>query len=249
MAGCRHFRMSEYRSHDVEWTPKKVGRVWSYYASNPAYRTQYFSAHTGGRILDRLEQAIDLRGHRILDFGCGRGDLLAQLYARDIAAAGLEFDEASARETEARLGAEPLFQGVVLASGLPSALPEASYDRVLLVEVIEHLLDDQVAPSLAEVRRLLTPGGMVAVTTVNGEDLDASRVRCPDCGATFHRWQHVRSFTPSSISELFEQQGFETVRAEGVYWDLTTLTAARLRLRRPRTPLPRPHLLYVGSAR
>ncbi|MHB8643759.1 MAG: class I SAM-dependent methyltransferase [Gaiellaceae bacterium] len=241
--------MSEYRAHDVEWTPDKVSRVWSYYASNPAYRTQYFSAHTGGRILARLENTIGLRGQRILDFGCGRGDLLAQLHARDIAAAGLEFDEASAQETAARLGADPLFRGVVFASGLPSPLPAASFDRVLLVEVIEHLLDDQVSPSLAEVRRLLAPGGMVAVTTVNGEDLDASRVRCPDCGATFHRWQHVRSFTPLSISNLFEEHGFETRRAEGVYWDLTPLTAMRLRVRRPRTSLPRPHLLYVGSAR
>ncbi|MFN2468619.1 MAG: class I SAM-dependent methyltransferase [Gaiellaceae bacterium] len=236
----------EYRPHDVGWTPEKVARIWGYYASNPSYRGQYFSAHSGASIADEVERRIGLRGRRVLDFGCGRGDLLAHLFARGIAASGLELDDASADETQARFADEPLFAGIERAPGLPSGLASGSFERILLVEVVEHLLDDQIAATLAEVRRLLAPRGHVVVTAPNAEDLAASEVRCPDCGGTFHRWQHQRSLTPGTIAALFAEHGFETVIAEGTFWGLTPLARLRTRLRRPRAPLPQPHLLFVG---
>jgi len=131
------------------------------------------------------------------------------------------------------------------AQALP--YPDASFDVVFLVEVIEHLLDDQIAPVLAEVRRLLATGGAVVVTAPNAEDLSAESVRCPDCGGVFHQFQHLRSLDPQSIAELFESHGFRTEKAEGVYWGLTPWAVIRTWLRNPGR-LPRPHLLYVGRA-
>ena len=72
-----------------------------------------------------------------------------------LGAKGLEFERASAAETEARFAREPLFEGIEVAETLPNGLPDASFDRVLLVEVVEHLLDDQVEATLAEVARVL----------------------------------------------------------------------------------------------
>jgi len=242
-------RLSEpaYEPHEVDWTEEKVGRVWEYYASNPSYRGQYFSAHSGGAIVKRVEREVGLRGRRVLDFGCGRGDLLAHLFSGGVAATGLEFERASAAETEARFEGEPLFQGIEVAEKLPSGLQDAAFDRVLLVEVVEHLLDDQIEATLTEVGRLLAPGGRVVVTTVNEEDLEASKVPCPDCGAIFHRWQHQRSFTSGSLASMFEGGGFRTERSEATFWGASFAVLARTKLRRPRAPLPRPHLLYIGS--
>lgn len=235
--------MSE--THDVVWTPEKIAATWDFFSESLAGSDLYFSSHAGRWIVKRADRELSLRGKRILDFGCGRGDLLAHLFARGIAAGGLEFSEESARTTSTRFAGEPLFQGV--AAG-PTELEDGAFDVVLLVEVIEHLLDEQIPQALAEVHRLLAPGGRVVVTCPNGENLAADSVRCPDCGAAFHRWQHLRSLDPASISALFEGHGFRTEKAEGVYWGLTPYAVVRTWLHNPGR-LPTPHLLYVGSAR
>jgi SAM-dependent methyltransferase len=239
--------VTEFRRHRVEWTPEKVSRTWGFYAESPAHRSQYFSAHSGGAIVDAVEREAGLRGRRVLDFGCGRGDLLAHLLGRGIAASGLEFDATSAAETEERFRGEQLFRGVTLARALPSALEAGSFDRIVLVEVVEHLLDGQLEPTLAEVYRLLAPRGRAIATTVNDEDLAASEVCCPDCGAIFHRWQHVRSFSSESLAAAFTRAGFRTLTSRGTYWGLAWPTRLRTRLRHPGRALPTPHLLYIGE--
>ncbi len=234
--------MSDYVPHEVAWTPEKIGRVWDFYGGSEAFRADYFSAHSGAAIVDRVDRELHLAGKRILDFGCGRGDLLARLYARGWQATGLEFSDESAQIARDRLSGANEFGGVVVADRLPSNLSDAAFDVVLLIEVVEHLLEEQLAPTFAEVRRLLVTGGAVVVTTPNGEDLARERVRCPDCGATFHRWQHTRSLTPQSGRTLLEAHGFEPRIAEGVNWGLVGWRRLRQRL----TGGAAPHMFLVG---
>ncbi len=230
-----------YAPHDVEWTPEKVARVWDFYGSVDAFRLLYFSAHSGAAIVGRVDDELGLHGKRVLDFGAGHGDLLAHLFARGIGASGLEFSSGSAQATRARFASEPLFGGIELADELPSPYPDASFDVVFLVEVVEHLLEEQLEPTVREVERLLGPGGHVVVTAPNAETLVLEHVRCPDCGATFHRWQHQRSLTTASLAALFGS--FETVRSESLHWGggLRTRVARRLG-----SGGAAPHLLYVG---
>jgi len=230
-------------AHDVVWTPAKIAATWDFFSESLAGSDLYFSSHAGRWIVKRVDGELGLRGKRILDFGCGRGDLLAHLFARGVAAQGLEFSEESARVTSERFAAQTLFGGVAVG---PDTLPEGSFDVVFLVEVIEHLLDDEIGPTLDEVHRLLAPGGHVVITCPNGENLAGDSVRCPDCGAVFHRWQHVRSLDPQSIAALLESHGFRTERAVGVYWGLTPYAYLRTWLHE-RGRIPRPHLLYIGA--
>lgn len=235
----------EYAPHDVRWTPEKVDRFWGFEAAG-AGRDLFFSAHSGAAVVRRIDREIGLRGKRVLDFGCGRGDLLAHLFARGIAASGLELSAGAARETEARFAGEPLFGGVTLAAGFPSSLADGSFDVVLLVEVVEHLLEEQIGPTLAEVRRVLVPGGFAVATTPCQENLANEVVRCPDCGATFHRWQHQRSFSAETLAGLFERHGFQTRLAEDVYWYERPLSRLVDRLRHPFERMVKPHLVYIG---
>jgi hypothetical protein len=93
-----------------------------------------------------------------------------------------------------------------------------------------------------EIERLLAPGGCVVATAPNGEELVLERVRCPDCGATFHRWQHQRALTPESLAALFGR--FEVVCSEGLHWKAGGLRSRAARLLGRVGPAP--HLLYVG---
>lgn len=235
----------EYTPHELEWTPSRVARIWDFYASTPAFRTAFFSAHSGGAIVKRADSLIGLKGMRVLDFGCGRGDLIEPLLGHGARVTGLEFSPDAAEESIRRFRGHEGFEGVVVTEVLPSELTEA-FDVVFLIEVLEHLLPEQVAGTLAEVRRLTKSGGSVVVTTPNAEVLAEALVHCPECGATFHRWQHQRTLDSASISSLFAEHGIRAKHVEALYWGLSRLGALRQRLKR-KGPLPRPHLFYVGE--
>ena len=231
-----------YDPHDVEWTAEKSERVWNFYGSRPAFRALYFSAHSGEAIVERAEREVGLRGRRILDFGAGRGDLLAVLLERGHRAGGFEFSEGSAELARGRLAGESGFEGIEVSPELPSPYPDASFDVVFLIEVVEHLLDDQLAATLGEVHRLLTAGGHLVLTTPHAENLELELAHCPDCGATFHRWQHQRSWTVASLRAVAEGAGFETVTATALDWRRRGRLRSWLRRR-----AGGPHLLYVGA--
>lgn len=109
-------------------------------------------------------------GERVLDLGCGGGRHAFECLRRGAAVVALDADfvelkgvgglmAAMAEAGEAPAGACNLeVQGD--ACRLP--FPDASFDRVIAAEVLEHLPDDQTA--LAELARVLRPGGRMAVT-------------------------------------------------------------------------------------
>ena len=109
------------------------------------------------RSVDRLAPLI--RAHavgRLLDCGCG--DVPYYALYRDACDAVTCIDwEASSH------GARHVDQAVDLNAGLPFA--DASFDTVLLADVLEHIGD--VRGTLARVPRLLTDGGLLAVTVPN----------------------------------------------------------------------------------
>lgn len=84
-----------------------------------------------------------------------------------------------------------------------NALPfeDASFDVVIIREVIEHVTDEQVA--YAEVKRVLNPQGYMLISTPN------SFLFLPD--GIFH----VRAYTPNSFINELEKQGFEIIKKRG----------------------------------
>jgi len=114
---------------------------------------------------------LDLRpGMTVLDLGCGEGRHAFEAYRRGarVVAVDRGADEvettkrwlgAIARAGEAPAGAAyEVVRGDLLA--LP--FPDASVDRVIASEVLEHIPDD--ATAMAEIARVLRPGGTVVVT-------------------------------------------------------------------------------------
>lgn len=195
--------------HQIEWDDAKIARLWNYHAKTSGTGDLYFSRSHGKAVL-RRSRLPARKSLAILDFGCGPGFMWDHVLqaSPNWGYTGLDFSPESISVLKTRCADHPQFSGALAVAQLPSALADASFDVILLIEVVEHLRDEHLAATLAELRRLLKPGGSVVVTTPNQEDLSALHKFCPECGAVFHEWQHVRSWSADSLSALFREYGF-----------------------------------------
>ena len=98
----------------------------------------------------------------ILDLPCGRGFYLNMLrHLSDCRALGLDLDDGVLRRARRNVGHLPqLLLGRSDAAALP--LADESVDAIILSELLEHVPDDLAV--LRECRRVLKPGGVVAIT-------------------------------------------------------------------------------------
>ncbi len=109
-------------------------------------------------------------GERVLDMGCGAGRHAFEMYRRgaDVIALDMDADElagvgeifAAMREQgEVPAGAEA---DTKQGDALDLPFPDGEFDRVVAAEVLEHIPEDTRA--IAELTRVLRPGGTMAVT-------------------------------------------------------------------------------------
>lgn len=120
---------------------------------------------------DRLREGLigqaDLQpGAAVIEVGCGTGSLLARLRGRGLALTGIEPDAGARRIAARKLGGEvagdpPLRLLDAPAQRLP--LPDSSADLAFLSLVLHHLRPPDRRAALAEIRRVLRPGGWLHV--------------------------------------------------------------------------------------
>ena len=120
------------------------------------------------RVVARL--ALD-RPAAVLDVGCGTGTLTRQIYDALPATAprrvcGVDAAEAMIAVANRKAGDRP---GLEFAAALAEELPypDASFDRVLSTFFFHHLNYDLKVKSLAEIWRVLRPGGQAAILDVD----------------------------------------------------------------------------------
>ncbi len=173
-------------------------------------------------------------GDRVLDLGCGFGRhsyqaarLGAEVVAFDASADEVRkvLDTFGAMVVAGELDGQEARVGSVQGDALELPFADGSFDRVIASEVLEHIPADEVA--MAELARVLRPGGSMAVTV-------------PRCGPEFVNWVlsddyhdvpggHVRIYRRSQLVNRLEATGLMAVRshhAHGLhapYWWLRCL--------------------------
>ena len=116
---------------------------------------------------DRLEV---LPGQALLDLGCGAGRHTFEALRRGADVVALDQNAADLSGVELMVAAmveagevvAPAGPVTLRADALALPFPDDSFDRVIAAEILEHVPQDRAA--IAEIVRVLRPGGLVAVS-------------------------------------------------------------------------------------
>lgn len=135
-------------------------------------------------------------GHRMLEIGCGAGDMLRVFREKGFTAVGTDLcpDNAS-RERK-----------VFLHDVLTKPFKSGQFDIIVMMGVIEHIRKDDLLPSLRNVRSMLAPGGVVFITTQNMDSPLGGHFRYLDI-------THELGFTRESLCQVGRLARFKNVTA------------------------------------
>lgn len=132
------------------------------YFLNSCEGYEEFAASEGAHLSRRLKQAFEVAavapGMRVLDVGCGRGEILRRCTESNVQAYGVDFAPAALHMARS--------SGTVCqanARWLP--FRDGTFDRVLMFDLVEHLHPWELDQALAEARRVLRPGGRLVIHT------------------------------------------------------------------------------------
>lgn len=114
----------------------------------------------------RLEQLFswvgDVQGKVVVDIGCGGGLMSVPLAQRGARVTGFDLSEPSLAEARRHAPDGALF---VEADARSVPFPKSAADIVILADILDHIADYDTV--LAEVARILRPGGYLYVNTIN----------------------------------------------------------------------------------
>lgn len=188
-------------------TPDKLG---AYYESDD------YISHTDGKrsLFEKLYHTVKQKALRdkikliegfqpgkgkILDIGAGTGDFLVMAKGNGWEIVGLE------PSPKARAIAQN--KGVTFLEEL-SQMPEHSADVITMWHVLEHVPD--VENQIAELKRILKPGGTIIIAVPNFKSYDARYYG--KYWAAYDVPRHLWHFSKTSIKLLFEKQQMELIK-------------------------------------
>jgi 2-polyprenyl-3-methyl-5-hydroxy-6-metoxy-1,4-benzoquinol methylase len=163
-------------------------------------------------------------GRRLLDVGCHVGVFVEIATQHGWDAWGVEPSRWAA--TQAQRAGLRVVEGTMATAGFD----DGSFDVITMWDVIEHV--EQPSAEVREAHRLLKPGGILVVHTM---DLDSLFARLMGRRWPWLMEMHIYYFTRRTLAMLLEQAGFQviSVQSQGRYQRLGYLATRIAAFNRP----------------
>ncbi|MDR2735146.1 MAG: class I SAM-dependent methyltransferase [Spirochaetota bacterium] len=189
------------------------------------YSEDYYTASAGKKRYTYLDERKNPAGHRavntariaralravkktfleiplnFLDVGCSFGALVQEANALGCRACGIDISAYTVDYAQQ--------EGLDVRRASPEAIPDFgfAFHIVSMIEVIEHLPDPRAA--LAEIARVMCPGGLLIVQTANMDGRQARKA-----GSAYHYFLpgHLSYFSRKTLSRLLRECGFEKMQ-------------------------------------
>ncbi|HEV2386560.1 MAG TPA: class I SAM-dependent methyltransferase [Candidatus Acidoferrales bacterium] len=145
----------------------------------------------------------EVPGRRLLDYGCGKGELSKIAREFGLLPVGIEQDSEARREIER----QSLFPVYANLESLARRERDSRFDLIILWQVLEHLR--RPWDELARLRGLLRGQGWLVAATPNAGGLKARLL-----GSRWDNYSnptHFYYFTPRSLRAVFERAGFSPI--------------------------------------
>lgn len=224
--GCVH--AAEYADHDEVFTDGYLAGGTGDFGIDLSHpRFSAYLRRLGDNRMRAIERATGLRGGRLVDVGCGTGELVAAAAEHGWDSCGAEPMPDAAATARERSG------GDVRAALLEdSGFPEGAFDVVSAFHVLEHMPD--AATFLELLARWAKPGGYIVVESPNWGSV--LRERSGEHWIHLRPLEHLIHLTPATLRLAFERAGLEpvTVRTPSHLDRGQTLDEALAALGRPR---------------
>lgn len=138
-------------------------------------------------------------GGALLDYGSGTGHFAAAMKKAGWNVTGLELNDKAREYSTKSLGIKAIRPDEI------NRLPSGSFDCITFWHVLEHLSD--IKGIMAEVKRLLRPGGVGLIALPNNMSYDSMYYR--NYWAAYDVPRHLWHFNPVSFTNFAARSGFE----------------------------------------
>jgi len=167
---------------------------------------------------------------KILDVGCGPGNLCLALASKGCKTYGIDFNKIAIDTAKRRIGK---MKNVFFSTNNFSSIKE-SFDYILFIDVVEHLSKKELVIFLKKAYSLLNKNGKVIIHTPNGlSDINVRRgitfLQYPliiydffkhlfqpytflDVVGAYYTQTHINVMTPSELKKLLQQTKFRNIK-------------------------------------
>lgn len=147
--------------------------------------------------------------NRILDIGCGTGELLSYLKSKDFIVTGLE------PNIKARDFAINNHNLDIYSNDYITNFKDSSFDTITLWHVLEHIYN--VNYFLSEVKRILSENGTLIIAVPINNSYDSEHYG--KCWAAYDVPRHIYHFNQDTINRLLAKFGFKLIRKIPMLFD------------------------------
>lgn len=149
--------------YDEEW----IRETWGWDTPEEFVRTQ------GRNLRPRVSKAIDLanlsQGMKILDIGCGRGEVILHCARMGVYSVGVDYSKEIieiASATRATHSEEEQELMVFICDDVKNLKTQDKFDRIFMLDLVEHLHDWELLELFEYCHKVLAPDGCIIIHTL-----------------------------------------------------------------------------------
>jgi 2-polyprenyl-3-methyl-5-hydroxy-6-metoxy-1,4-benzoquinol methylase len=149
--------------YDSEW----IRDTWGWDTPEEFIRSQ------GRNLRPRVRYCIEIAdlqaGMKILDIGCGRGEVVLHCARQGIHAVGVDYSREVLSIAQAALDTHTLEEQHLMkfiCDDVKNIISEGPFDRIFMLDLVEHLHDWELNELLQHCRKLLKPEGQIIIHTL-----------------------------------------------------------------------------------